>query len=261
VTVGLSALTLNLRNVLDRYAERAPLLREGFGRLAPDIACLQEVAYLDEPQDAMLAAAAGHRSYRLFDARSGRFPDFGNAIMVGTGHVEATDELRLTNGRCAVRVLLLLPENLTMWVATTHLHHVPAEPDVRDEQVRAVLEWLDAAPGADAVVCTGDFNASPAEPAYARMVRGGFRSAYRDVHGGEPDVTWPSGIQAEGMDTDGDPACLDEIWLRGCVRARTAALAFDQPASTDPTLYPSDHFGVYAELSVGTAAARTASAR
>ena len=41
------------------------------------------------------------------------------------------------------------------------------------------------------------------------------------------------------MDTDGEPGCLDYIWVRGAVRGRVGArLAFDRPAVGDPTLYP-----------------------
>jgi len=71
------------------------------------------------------------------------------------------------------------------------------------------------------------------------------------VNGGEPDVTWPSGLQAPAMDTDGDPSCLDYVWLRGAARARDARLWADRPAAHDPTLYPSDHFGVVATVEVG----------
>jgi hypothetical protein len=53
------------------------------------------------------------------------------------------------------------------------------------------------------------------------------------------------------MDTDGDPGCLDYVWLRGAVRAERAWLAWDRPAVGDPTLYPSDHVGVVAGLVVG----------
>jgi len=64
-------------------------------------------------------------------------------------------------------------------------------------------------------------------------------------------VTWPSGLQAPAMDTDGDPACLDYVWLRGAARAVTARLWADRPAIDDPTLFPSDHFGVVATVEVG----------
>jgi hypothetical protein len=66
-------------------------------------------------------------------------------------------------------------------------------------------------------------------------------------------VTWPSGLQAPGMDTDGEPGCLDYIWIVGAVRVASARLAWDRPAVGDPTLYPSDHLGLVAELVFGEA--------
>ncbi len=90
----------------------------------------------------------------------------------------------------------------------------------------------------------GDFNANPGEPATERMRSGGFRSAYADANGHEPAVTWPSGLQAPAIDTDGDPACLDYIWVRGAARVASARLVFDRPAADDLTLFPSDHFGI-----------------
>jgi hypothetical protein len=71
------------------------------------------------------------------------------------------------------------------------------------------------------------------------------------ANGHEPDVTWPSGIQAPGMDTDGDPGCLDYIWVRGAIAVDTCRLAFDRPAVDDATIYPSDHIGLVASIRVG----------
>ena len=72
-----------------------------------------------------------------------------------------------------------------------------------------------------------------------------------EANGAEPEVTWPSGLQAPAMDTDGEPGCLDYVWLTGAVRVRSARLCFDRPAVDDPTLYPSDHRGILAELEIG----------
>ena len=84
------------------------------------------------------------------------------------------------------------------------------------------------------------------------MVAAGFRSAYAEANGDGPGVTWPSGLQAPAMDTDGDPGCLDYVWVRGPVRVgRTARLVFDRPDPEDPTLYPSDHLGISARLEIG----------
>jgi endonuclease/exonuclease/phosphatase family metal-dependent hydrolase len=84
-------------------------------------------------------------------------------------------------------------------------------------------------------------------------VAAGFRSAMVEANGVEPAVTWPSGLQAPAMDTDGDAACLDYIWVRGSVRVEQARLVFDRPHPEDPTLYASDHLGISAHLVVGDA--------
>jgi endonuclease/exonuclease/phosphatase family metal-dependent hydrolase len=154
-------------------------------------------------------------------------------------------------GRAAHRVRLVLPGGSRLVFAVTHLHHVPDAHDARMVQLASLLPWLDASPDHDALVVVGDFNADPREPAYAAMREGGFRSAYAEANGAEPAVTWPSGLQAPAMDTDGEPDCLDYVWLRGDVAAEDARLAFDRPAVGDPTLYPSDHLGIAARIRVG----------
>ena len=53
------------------------------------------------------------------------------------------------------------------------------------------------------------------------------------------------------MDTDGDPGCLDYIWVRGPIHVEACRVVFDRPAVGDETLYPSDHFGLVARLRVG----------
>ena len=81
----------------------------------------------------------------------------------------------------------------------------------------------------------------------------GFRSAYAEANGSDPDVTWPSGLQAPAMDPEGPPGCLDYIWVRGEIRVAASRLVFDRPAVGDATLYPSDHLGLVAELELGSA--------
>jgi len=92
--------------------------------------------------------------------------------------------------------------------------------------------------------------ADPAEPTVARMRAEGYRSAFAEANGADPAVTWPSGLQAPAMDTDGSPECLDYIWVRGPILVESARLAFDRPAGDDPTLYPSDHLGIEARLEI-----------
>jgi endonuclease/exonuclease/phosphatase family metal-dependent hydrolase len=218
--------------------------------LQPDLMGLQEVVY--PLQQDRLLGAAGAADYRAFRGWAGR-PEYGNSILVreplAAGPSERVD---LGRSRSATLVPLHLPGGGRLAFAVTHLHHEVPDAAIRAEQAAALIGWLDGlAADSDATIVVGDFNADPAEPAYGRMAAGGFRSAYAEANGAEPDVTWPSGLQGPAIDDDGDPGCLDYIWVRGAVRVVSARLAFDRPAVDDPGLYPSDHFGVAAQVQIG----------
>ena len=242
--------TLNILNLADRWSERLPLLLADMAALQPDLLALQEVVYVMQ-QDRLLGAA-GEGRYAAVRGWAGR-PEYGNSLLVREP-ILATDVERLDLGlrRAAHRVRIALPGGSTAIVVVTHLHHEVDGAAERDRQAAARLEWLADAPVADATIAMGDFNADPAERTAIRMRDAGFRSAYAEANGSDPAVTWPSGLQAPAMDTDGDPGCLDYIWVRGAVRVASARLAFDRPDPEDPTLYPSDHLGISAHIEVGS---------
>ncbi|MEA2619717.1 MAG: hypothetical protein QOC97_490 [Chloroflexota bacterium] len=241
--------TLNIRNLADRWFERLPLLLADMATLQPDLLGLQEVVYV--MQQDRLIGAAGEWRYDAVRGWAGR-PEYGNSLLVrepltATG----TDRLDLGLSRSALRSVVALPAGASVLVVVTHLHHLGPDAIERDEQTAALLAWLESAPDTDATIVMGDFNADPDEPAPVRLRAAGFRSAYAEANGAEPAVTWPSGLIAPAMDTDGDPECLDYIWLRGDVRVASARLVFDRPAPEDPTLFPSDHLGIAARLEIG----------
>ncbi len=240
--------TLNSLNLADRWAERLPLLLADMAALQPDLIGLQEVVY--PMQQDRLLGAAGERLYEAFRGWAGR-TEYGNSIRVGAPLVAGGPErLELGLNRAAHRVHLTLPGGATLSFVVTHLHHLPQDRDRRLAQVETLLPWLDRSPPVDAMIMVGDFNARPDEPAHARMRAAGFRSAFAEANGAEPDRTWPSGLRASAMDTDGVPGCLDYIWVRGSVDVEAARLAFDRPAVGDPTLYPSDHVGIAATVRI-----------
>jgi nocturnin len=246
---GLHVATLNILNLADRWPERLPLILADMAAHQPDVLGLQEVVYVMQQDRVIGAAGEGH--YTAIRGWAGR-PEYGNSLLIRQPLTpSAPERVDLGLQRAAHRVLIDLPGGSRVLVAVTHLHHVPDDAAERDGQVATLLGWLDASPPADAAIVMGDFNAHPAEPAYERMARAGFRSAFTEANGREPDVTWPSGLQAPAMDTDGDARCLDYVWIRGSVRATEARLVFDRPAADDPTLYPSDHLGVAARLEIG----------
>jgi endonuclease/exonuclease/phosphatase family metal-dependent hydrolase len=204
-------------------------------------------------QQDRLIGSAGSGRYGVVRGWAGR-PEYGNSLLVREP-LGAVDEARLDLGlnRAVHRAVVGLPGGSSVLVAVTHLHHLGPDEGLRDEQARRLLDWLATAPPTDAQLVMGDFNADPAEPTADRMRAAGFRSAFAEANGDDPAVTWPSGLQAPAMDTDGSPECLDYIWVRGDIRVDSARLVFDRPAHDDPTLYPSDHLGIAARLDVGPA--------
>jgi len=245
--------SLNLRNLADRWEQRLPLLLADFAALQPDLIGLQEVVY--PLQQDRLLGASGAGTYRARRGWAGR-PEYGNAVLIRDGlrlaplPASPADRLDLGLARSALRVELSADDRPALRFVTVHLHHTTDDAGARhrDEQAGRLLDWLAALPAVPATIVVGDFNANPAEAAYARIMAAGYRSASVEANGREPAVTWPSGLQAPAMDTDGEPMCLDYIWLAGAVRATGARLVFDRPAADDPTLYPSDHVGVLARV-------------
>lgn len=245
--------TLNIRALMDRWDERLPLLLADMAALQPDLLGLQEVVY--PMQQDRLIGAAGPRRYRAVRGWASR-PEYGNAILVeeslagDAGSALDEDRIDLGLGREAHRVVVRLPGGSSVAFAVTHLHHPTDAQEERDRQAADLLDWLASGRATDALVVVGDFNAPPSEPAYARMTAAGFTSAFRAANGAEPEVTWPSGLEAPAKDTDGEPSCLDYIWLRGAARVTGCRLAWDRCAAGDPTLYPSDHVGLLATIEV-----------
>ena len=94
----------------------------------------------------------------------------------------------------------------------------------------------------------GDFNAEPNSIAYRMITEAGFTSTYKQVHGSEPGKTFPTGLQAEFMDTD-PAACLDYIFIKGpSITPLSVNIMGDQAHPNDSTIYPSDHMALVAEF-------------
>jgi endonuclease/exonuclease/phosphatase family metal-dependent hydrolase len=248
--ITLRIATLNILNFADRWEERLPLLLVETAALRPDLLGLQEVVYPMQ-QDRLLGAGTPDE-YAVHRGWAGR-PEYGNSLLVRAPLAApgVAERLDLGHARAAHRATVALESGERLLVAVTHLHHLVPDAAIRDEQTAALVAWLDAAPATTAQVVLGDFNADPGEPAYARMAAALFRSAYAEANGSEPDVTWPSGLQAPAMDTSGDPSCIDYVWLRGAAHSVGARLWANRPAADDSTLYPSDHVGVVAEVAIG----------
>ena len=124
-----------------------------------------------------------------------------------------------------------------------HLHDLMHEGNIRLHQMEAVCYWITAyAKPEDVIVMVGDFNAEPDSETYRFIEDQGFVSTYKLANGAEPKITFPTGLQAQFMDTD-PPATLDFIWLKGDkVKVAKSERMGGRPDEADNTIYGSDHF-------------------
>ena len=240
--------TLNCRNAVDNWPKRARLLTDQLARLAPDVIGLQELRHFLPPQAARIAREVGRRTgdaHWLHTAyKTGLWWLWeGIGILTRLPIVERSNLRLAGDHRVATFARLRLPGG---GVLDAYNIHLGGGPDVRRSQAEAVLRWMATRPGT-AQVLVGDFNATP-RSATMRSTLERLRSAYAAVHGQEPPRTVPTPLRRHGDPARG--AVLDYILVNDRIDVHDASVTFDEPATDDPRLYASDHFGLAATISV-----------
>ena len=245
--------TLNLRNIADRWTERLPLLLADMAALQPDLIGVQECVFAVQ-QDRILGAA-GEGTYAARRGWAGR-PEYGNAIL-GKSPLElgAGERLDLGRNRSALRVPVTLTSGQSLHFVVTHLHHLPPDEAIREEQAIQLTEWL--RPDAHALVVVGDFNAEP-DSDEIRYLRGYHSRLGRSVYfadcfaaagDGSPGYTYarenPFALRAHEPNRR-----LDYIFARGPDRALRGEPLSARRCFTvaENGVFPSDHYGVFAEI-------------
>jgi len=141
--------------------------------------------------------------------------------------------------------LMIGTQPLDLYV--THLYKSRGDDSLRLYQVQQLLAWIDSRERVPAILC-GDFNA-PLTLASASLMASRFRptqtapTAFTPLADKEGAVThpyWPR------MDR-----CIDYIWVSERIKIVASGVGFDKPSPDDPSLWPSDHAGVWADLEVG----------
>lgn len=256
--------TLNIWNRLGPWEERLVAIRKEVERIQPDILGLQEVLVLPEHDfDQAKLIADGFGYHTAF----GRSPDaasygMGNAIVSRwpivrtiTFALPGTDE-----HRCLVFAEIESPAGKIPFFST-HLNWRFDQSDVRQLQVQCIARFVRANAPADGFppILVGDFNAEP-DSDEIRFLRGLGSLGGRSVHFADSFGLAGDGSLGATFSRKNAYAALlrepdrriDYILVRGGdERFRGAPLSarvcFDQP---EGGAYPSDHFGVTAELRV-----------
>jgi endonuclease/exonuclease/phosphatase family metal-dependent hydrolase len=272
----LRVLTLNCWNVAEPLAERMALVRAGVEALAPDLIGFQEIIVRRDgfDQGAWILDGLGFErvfgaAYRWAEGTSflphdGEGDAFGNLIAsrwpILRTEVRELPGVETGERRSAIAALVDSPWGRLAFT-TTHLNWRLDQGWVRERQVVALAALVEAA-AADATlppILTGDLNAEP-DSTEIRFLRGlasiDGRSTYLQdawsVAGRGPGHTWdnrnPYARYGSDPDRRIDYVLVGHADQFGRGRIEAARLAMTEPRDG---VFPSDHFGVVAEVRVG----------
>ncbi len=268
----LKVLTLNLWHDQGPWPARADRIRDWLDRLDPDVVGFQEA--LRAPQFDQVAELLGprlpHRDYVCAGVfrREGAPFDFGNAVasrwpLVGREEQELPDRGDAET-RAALHVDIGAPFGRLSFTCT-HLHWRFHHGDTRLRQVRALADRVIARrpKGGFPPILVGDFNAEP-DWDEVRFLTGGhaidgktvyFHDAWRVAGRGAPSSGEPPGCTWSNRNPYArlalEPDRRIDYVFTGYPTAEGLGLVERCSVVCDDErdgVWPSDHFGVYAEL-------------
>lgn len=249
--------TINLFGWHKRPSERFSWLAAGLAAALPDIVLLQEVSLDHQAGERLVAALnaeAGARErmlhYHGIYQPHQRNTDLSVGILT---HLPVLDRYWLDlqgQGRVALGITTEVG-GVALGAVSTHLFwEIGAVGDVaRAWQAARLRDWVAATLPTPTVV-GGDFNATPSSRTY-ELLRERWLSLHAARHGAEPAWTCATPLAPTPENWQGT---LDYLFLAPStapVRVLNADVFLDQPAPSDPLLFPSDHLGVLATVALG----------
>jgi endonuclease/exonuclease/phosphatase family metal-dependent hydrolase len=259
----LRVVTLNIWNLSGRWRARRRAIVSVLRDSAPDVVCLQEVVESERGnQAAWLASELGDWSY-AYAGEPARRPDalFGNAVL-SRWPIDDTASARLPYepDEAEVRRVVVHARTGGVDVFSTHLAWQLDDAALRERQVVALMAFVrsrtDAAAGFGPVVA-GDFNAEPDSSAIRYLtgllpLEGAstyLQDAWRLAGDGGPGLTWSNTNPHAALDAEPDRR-IDYVFSghhgrSGAGRPLACRVVADEPVDG---IWPSDHFGVLAEL-------------
>jgi endonuclease/exonuclease/phosphatase family metal-dependent hydrolase len=248
-TQSFGVATLNLEQDHKRWDLRRKLVIDQLATLQPDVMAFNEVCIPLET-GRWLQRMARERFGQPFalvqqSNTNGASLVEGEALLTRYPVLE-TANLDYRAQDMVAQVVRLAIDGREVDVYVTHLYRSRGDDALRLYQVQQLLAWIDSRDDVDGRVVCGDFNATLEMPS-AQLMAGIFR----------PTQTAPTAFTAL-QDTDGRVShpywprfdrCIDYIWVAGPLAVHASGVCFNTPSATDPTLWPSDHAGVWADLS------------
>lgn len=275
--------TLNIWNKAGPWLERTERIRSDLAALSPDILALQEVLELESPSsyqcqtEELIDGMDLHHCYGLGHDMSGDWVPsehrlgFGNAV-VSRFPIRSSVNLRLpgediSDQRRSLLHAVVEAPFADVDVFVTHLNWKLDEGWVRERQVQFIAAQIAERAPADGrypPLLMGDMNAEPYSDEI-RFLTGHTRlgneksTRMADVWSYFPELgpgfTFDARRNRFSASYHEPPRRLDYIFARapgkkGLGAPIRAGLCFNTPGEGVPPIFPSDHFGVMADLRV-----------
>jgi endonuclease/exonuclease/phosphatase family metal-dependent hydrolase len=243
----LRVLTWNVLADRDMADRRWPALQRALKAADADILAFQEAApwFLER----LLAEPWVRDAYHRAPLGEGhRAP--GGVFVLSRFHLHAaaTRPLPGRQGRAVLVVDLHVGERHLL-VATAHLESFLEDGPVRAKQLGVIFGLLE---GAREAVFLGDFNFGDGEEPETGALDQRFVDVWKALRSGDSGFTWDieKSPMARAASFPGEPSRrLDRILLRsGSWKPASIRILGAAPVDAEGQLFPSDHFGLVAEL-------------
>ena len=248
--MNLRLATLNLEQDHKRWELRRELIVDQWAHLRPDFFAVNEI-HIPEQTGRWLQRAARSRldlTYSLVQqSKAGDDGAVqGEGLLARHPPIE-TANLDYRSHDCVALVAGFELDRRLLDIYVTHLIAARVGESARQHQVEQLLAWIAKRDDADATVVCGDFNAAPDQPS-VRLMAEVFQAtqfaptAFTPLRAQDGTPTHPESPRFD--------RCIDYIWVKGKITVQASGLCFNQPAADEPHLWPSDHAGVWADLTL-----------
>lgn len=246
--MNLRVATLNLEQDHKRWEKRRELVVGQLAAIDPDVFAMNEVCIpLQTARWIQKAMKARHgRDYALVQQTrvNGLSAVEGEALLTRLPIVETGNlDYRTRDMVALVARVRGGPHVLDVYV--THQYMSRGDDSLRLFQAQQLLAWIESRNDVAASIVCGDFNATLDAPS-ASLMATRFRptqtkpTAFTPLAGDAGDITHPYWARMD--------RCIDYIWVKGALEVVASEVCFNEGSPDDPSLFPSDHAGVWADL-------------
>ena len=252
-----------------RWEKRRDLIVKELDILDADVICLQEVVLPRNSAQEIANRLKGKYNVLVYSKHNSLEAEDTVALAILSKQMPK-EVSHLTLGSKEQRIALRATFRFGLKevdVINTHLFWYPynlMRTFIQRDQVKRIIQWSSSS--RPTIIC-GDMNAVPKSRPIIEFSKRGFVSSYKNANGSEPKWTCANPVPSPERSTKDNlllalynllrfhrfgvwRGVYDYIFINKYLKPKKAGVFGKEPAENDSTLYPSDHLGVYADISI-----------